>query len=639
MARILRNNQPWDKRLTSIQRAAYADGQVPTYQAASGTFVPGAGTSSTLGVNVIYVGKHGSDANSGRNWYLAKLTFGSAVAAAIALLPTTNNRVAIVCQDAGIYVENLVAPIVPPFVSIDAPDATLQGAVDVDDDVSIVFNRVTNAGTRTVGKVPGAGGRSYARINEIVLGLGAIGVQCENGTFQVSVGTIRETAAATGLGVTAAGARLDGVFGEILTTTSWNISDAGASLNAFVGRETGANVSIGTELVTVAGVGGAFPDYWDATLGAGGEFAATDVGLAAAIAAGRQNLLFLDNVVLGADVALPNAEIWLTGRLPGTTLQAGAFRLLGGGASCRVRCTTLTATTALAGAGSLFAATLAAAEFISCTLTNTSAANSTPIVAGSTAFQSYTNVTVNVANVSTGGIVCTPATGRFEARSLNLVCGGAACDVALTISTDISGFWYGGNITGTISNGGTIFSVAIGGTNGFDISGINLGSLASAGFSDIALSGVTVRGLAATTTARLTLTGATLYECRRLEGTAIRLNGNNNVSGLRGIVIPLGTVDLLGSNDNVLYDVQCAAITNLSGDRNHLTNVRSTAGYSVAATADDTQISGGITGTPGVGTITVVALANRTNIMNHTVGVAVVDGGTDTAAVAVQIRP
>lgn len=75
-------------------------------------------------VRIIYVGKHGADANDGLNIRKAKLTFSGALTAANALTPTTANPVTIVIEDSGSYTE-AAAITVPAGIIVWAGLATL----------------------------------------------------------------------------------------------------------------------------------------------------------------------------------------------------------------------------------------------------------------------------------------------------------------------------------------------------------------------------------------------------------------------------------------------------------------------------------------------------------------------------------
>ena len=120
--------------LTSLGVATH--GQIPigstgaspvlsTITAGTGVTITNAAGSITINAggvnqNIIYVGKHGNDANDGFTIEKAKLTFGAAITAAFAIAPTY-----VVCLDAGVYVENLTGQI---GVAIFAPNATISGA-------------------------------------------------------------------------------------------------------------------------------------------------------------------------------------------------------------------------------------------------------------------------------------------------------------------------------------------------------------------------------------------------------------------------------------------------------------------------------------------------------------------------------
>lgn len=95
---------------------------------------------------VIYVGKHGDDANDGKSLEKALLTIQAAITAAAALTPTpdANNPAAVVCEDAGVYTEDLTGE---PFVSIWAPRADLIPATppghEIRDGCTWTFRRAT----------------------------------------------------------------------------------------------------------------------------------------------------------------------------------------------------------------------------------------------------------------------------------------------------------------------------------------------------------------------------------------------------------------------------------------------------------------------------------------------------------------
>jgi hypothetical protein len=126
---------------------------------------PGTNTLTISGIEVdeqqiIYVGKHGNDANDGFTIEKAKLTFGAAITAAGAISPAS-----IVCFDGGTYTETLT---LVANVNIDAKNAILTGSFDLVDDSHVTFNRV-NVVTATIGILKSTGtGKAYANVEEIV---------------------------------------------------------------------------------------------------------------------------------------------------------------------------------------------------------------------------------------------------------------------------------------------------------------------------------------------------------------------------------------------------------------------------------------------------------------------------------------
>ena len=85
---------------------------------------------------IYYVGKHGNDSYSGRHINEAKLTFGAALTAAAADVPSSTNQIVIVCMDSCIYTENLN---IPSWVHVSAPNAKLSGTIILASDTSAKF--------------------------------------------------------------------------------------------------------------------------------------------------------------------------------------------------------------------------------------------------------------------------------------------------------------------------------------------------------------------------------------------------------------------------------------------------------------------------------------------------------------------
>ena len=125
------------------------------------------------GQQVFYVGKHGNVGFDGLSDHQAFVTFNQALAAAVLVPPAANDRYAIVCDDYGIYNENIV---VPSWVDIYAPNARLTGTVTVDDNSRVVFNEIEVGGALTaVAKVVGGITESWVTAQRIVVGAASRG--------------------------------------------------------------------------------------------------------------------------------------------------------------------------------------------------------------------------------------------------------------------------------------------------------------------------------------------------------------------------------------------------------------------------------------------------------------------------------
>ncbi len=132
--------------------------------------------------NIYYAGKHGNDSNSGLNIEEAFLTFGAAITAAAAQTPSTTNRFAIVCFDAGIYTENITTQ---SWININAPNAKLEGNIVLVDNVRIYFNTLENSTGVAVLKSSGTT-LSIIKLENLIVG-GAVGVLNASATSQLYI--------------------------------------------------------------------------------------------------------------------------------------------------------------------------------------------------------------------------------------------------------------------------------------------------------------------------------------------------------------------------------------------------------------------------------------------------------------------
>ena len=134
--------------------------------------LPASGGALPASVQELYVGKHGNDGNTGLSYDQAFLTFGAAMAAATAAVPSAVNQYVITCMDAGIYAEAIT---LIPYVNLFAPAIILQGQLTVAD------NTVANIG----------------RI-EVSSGYGVLKPVGQTGVSQVEAQTVVATGSASG---------------------------------------------------------------------------------------------------------------------------------------------------------------------------------------------------------------------------------------------------------------------------------------------------------------------------------------------------------------------------------------------------------------------------------------------------------
>lgn len=127
---------------------------------------------------VFYVATGGDDANDGKAIEGPKATFGSALTAASAETPTSTNKFAIVCFDAGIFTENLTCV---EYVDIWAPNATLEGSITLEDNVSVKL-RSQIVATGTIGIVKTAGtDYAFVEIDDIDVAGTGVGLVSTSG--------------------------------------------------------------------------------------------------------------------------------------------------------------------------------------------------------------------------------------------------------------------------------------------------------------------------------------------------------------------------------------------------------------------------------------------------------------------------
>ncbi len=260
----------------------------------------GGGSGGWLGQNVIYVGKHGNDANSGLDMANAKLTFGNAIATAVAATPTANNRYTIFCEDAGRYTENISTP---SYVSLFAPNAILIGNSNVGGDCQWYVRGLESG--------PGGGA---------ALNLGPAGAQ----RAQVTIGYVLCTGAAYGFNAPTGSCRLD--VGVITVENGYAINHAGATtLAAYIGdiviTGTGVGLYVGAGSGNLIAYVGSITDSGSGFGCVNGSPAQLDAYIGYLACNTRWNFtngtnrLFITEAAAGAEPSVTGLQLTLAGEI------------------------------------------------------------------------------------------------------------------------------------------------------------------------------------------------------------------------------------------------------------------------------------------------------------------------------------
>jgi hypothetical protein len=159
----------------------------------------GGGGSSTDGVQIYYIGKHGNDANSGLTWNDAVLTIGQAHILTAAETPAIDNRFSIVCLDAGNYDEDVTCQ---SYVDLYMPEATVEGTITGADNSVTTVGWITPDSSTNALQLS-ASGQWIVDIKHIVLDTSCNGVYC-NHASGVIAGTVKRISNAGGASSTVA---------------------------------------------------------------------------------------------------------------------------------------------------------------------------------------------------------------------------------------------------------------------------------------------------------------------------------------------------------------------------------------------------------------------------------------------------
>jgi hypothetical protein len=145
----------------------------------------GAGAVDNL--QIYYVGKHGSDSNSGKNWNEAFLTFGKAITEIATQSPTITNQFSINCKDSGIYDEQIT---IAAFTNVDAPNAILKSTnstghtLEIDGAQENIINLHeirAESSDAAVHCDPESTSHVFLKINSIINTGSGVGIECVDG--------------------------------------------------------------------------------------------------------------------------------------------------------------------------------------------------------------------------------------------------------------------------------------------------------------------------------------------------------------------------------------------------------------------------------------------------------------------------
>lgn len=134
--------------------------------------------------NIVYVGKHGNDANDGFKIEDALLTIQAGIDQAVAQVPAAGSRWVVAVIDDGTYIEQLTTS---DFVDIWAPSATINGELTVADDSNWTIGRLlqTVAPVSGILKPTGQTGVTRLTVGYFQVPDDQTGLDCQDGTLIV----------------------------------------------------------------------------------------------------------------------------------------------------------------------------------------------------------------------------------------------------------------------------------------------------------------------------------------------------------------------------------------------------------------------------------------------------------------------
>jgi len=200
--------------------------------------------------NILYVGKHGNDTNSGKTHANAFLTIGAAIAAASGETPAADNRFKIEIVDAGNYTENLT---IPEWVGVIGLAALIDGQHTVADNTALwAFRLLSSTGT-CITKSTGSGS-ALIRSERMILTNGTNGTLVTSGQIVFEGGSI-EVENGFGFGSTSSSDQIVTVDGITITGTGIGAGVSGSGemcirTNCIMDSGSGTGLqTIGTSIV------------------------------------------------------------------------------------------------------------------------------------------------------------------------------------------------------------------------------------------------------------------------------------------------------------------------------------------------------------------------------------------------------
>jgi len=200
---------------------------------------------------ILYVGKHGSDSNSGKTLENAFLTFGAAKTAA-GTPASEAAAITISCFDDGEYDEDLTHT---QYVNVFAPNATIKGKQTLARDSRLVARRFINDGNNEVIVRTVSAGECYVEAQEIVgSGTGVNTLELGGGgNTHIIAKRIQATGNGNAINQTAGNLFLNSQWISAASATAFNMVAGGNShiISQYISGGTGIKLTTATSIARI----------------------------------------------------------------------------------------------------------------------------------------------------------------------------------------------------------------------------------------------------------------------------------------------------------------------------------------------------------------------------------------------------